>query len=256
MDPRVAEISPCDAPDLQRVICPEGQRAIFEAPEEASERLVRAWFGDKDLPLEVGPGLGMDCSDLVRQRILKFRQGVQASRACLKEDPAPGKGKVLIFDFCRPVSCSISEKRLTTHSRAEDVVSFPEWVAFVRHAQALHNVDEALTQQRDNPLTPFGREQAAAASVGESGKALRSAELVVTSPLHRALETTALLLQGEDAAEVPVLVSPLVAERWSAPCDEGTAKSELLPKLSQQMRSWEGWDAMPEEWWAEPGRLA
>ena len=42
----------------------------------------------------------------------------------------------------------------------EEVPSNPNWVAFVRHAQAGHNVDRALIDKPDNPLTEVGVAQA------------------------------------------------------------------------------------------------
>ena len=69
-------------------------------------------------------------------------------------------------------------------------------------------------------------------------------------------------------SDVPVHLEPLITERWSAPCDEGTRASELreavaaLPGL-EQMSSWEGrlgispdmvfffkaFKGWTEEWW-------
>ena len=63
-------------------------------------------------------------------------------------------------------------------------------VILIRHGQAEHNVDRANLGKRDVQLTERGRMQAAAirARVKKLG-----AEVVLTSPVLRTLQTTALL---------------------------------------------------------------
>lgn len=135
---------------------------------------------------------------------------------------------------------------------ASDVPSAPRWVAFVRHAEAGHNVDRKLLQRPDNPLTERGRAQASEGQHGDAGRALQSADLVVTSPLTRALQTTGLLL-GDSPPHPRVLVDALGTERMSAGCDEGTEKEALRASLTAG-RDWEGWDALPTgRWWPEEG---
>lgn len=133
------------------------------------------------------------------------------------------------------------------------VPSAPKYLVFVRHAQAMHNVFESLQDNPDNPLTAAGREQALEAGRGPLGAILRDVDLVVTTPLTRAMETTQLLLESAGAEGVRVRVHPMATERWSARCDEGTSRAELWLGLSDAMRGWEGWEELPEEWWAREG---
>jgi broad specificity phosphatase PhoE len=141
---------------------------------------------------------------------------------------------------------------MPTFETPEAVPSEVGWVAFVRHAQAGHNVDKALVRNPDNHLTDVGSQQAIDARDAAAGRVLREADLVVTSPLMRAMQTTELLL-GEKESEARVMVHPLVTECLTAPCDKGTEKSELLEKVPDKYLQWEGWDSLPERWWPEPG---
>jgi len=134
---------------------------------------------------------------------------------------------------------------------AQEVPSYPRWVALVRHAQAGHNVDQALGQRPDNCLTEVGCGQATAAREGPAGEAVRAADLLVTSPLRRAVETARLLLGGRQAP-LPVRVEALATERYSAPCDDGTPKAELLAQLPGDVAAWEGWEGLAERWWPGP----
>ena len=68
---------------------------------------------------------------------------------------------------------------------------------------------------------------------------LASIDLVVVSPLSRAIQTAALAFGEEpqlaavvSATQQPgakrrILLTPLHTERWTAPCDEGRPKAEL-----------------------------
>jgi len=77
------------------------------------------------------------------------------------------------------------------------------WVAFVRHGEAGHNVDHALLKCPDNPLTEKGRAQALRAAEGPAGAAVREAQIVVTTPLTRAVQTTQLLLGVDGNPQTP-----------------------------------------------------
>lgn len=221
------------------------------------ENLRRAWYGDPEHPWEQGPGLGAICTDVIAQKA-QDRGAAVACNAWLGCDPVPGVGKLLLVELASKAHGLAEEEEIQypqTFELASEVPSSPQWLVFVRHAQAGHNADKSLLANPDNALTEVGRKQAQAAHDGPAGEALRSAELVITSPLTRAMETTALLL-GPDDGDVRVMVYAGGSERWSAPCDEGRPRSELLLGLPERMRRWEGWDALPERWWAEPGEDA
>ncbi|KAG8464702.1 hypothetical protein KFE25_010070 [Diacronema lutheri] len=111
-----------------------------------------------------------------------------------------------------------------TTARAPGV---PLVVHFVRHGQATHNVRAELRREEgcshgefiaqmqaddefDADLTEMGRQQARAAA---AGTAKLSIELVVVSPLSRAIET-ALLIFGDAQSSVPFVSSELLRE-WN-----------------------------------------
>mmetsp|Transcript_97684 Transcript_97684/g.252792 ORF Transcript_97684/g.252792 Transcript_97684/m.252792 type:complete len:296 (-) Transcript_97684:48-935(-) len=234
--------------------CPEGSRLLVPG---GAQNVLRAWFGDAAQPWQEGEGCGRFCTDTVVQRLAESGGAIVASCPCLGDDPAHGTFKHLLVE--------VRDEELKGEARVEDaggprlfdapdeVLSAPRWIAFVRHAQAGHNVDEALVGTPDNPLTPAGEAQARAAAEGPAGAAVRGAELVITSPLMRAMQTTALLLGDGAPEDTRVLIDTAGTERWSAPCDEGTLKSELREQVPKAFLDWEGWDTLPERWWPERG---
>ena len=82
----------------------------------------------------------------------------------------------------------------------------PKRVILIRHGQAEHNVNASSHFKRDVQLTERGRMQAAAirARVADLG-----ADVVLTSPVLRTLQTTALLCPA-----VPVICVPDARECW------------------------------------------
>eukprot|EP00928_Gymnodinium_smaydae_P036292 TRINITY_DN25386_c0_g1_i1.p1 TRINITY_DN25386_c0_g1~~TRINITY_DN25386_c0_g1_i1.p1 ORF type:complete len:377 (+),score=89.10 TRINITY_DN25386_c0_g1_i1:60-1190(+) len=124
------------------------------------------------------------------------------------------------------------------------------WICFVRHAQALHNVYDDNLWTPDNPLTDVG-EKSCKSAREEWGRAIfDGAELVVVSPMTRALQTAYFLNGGEAGSKW--LVTPMCAERLSgATCDEGTPKTQQLQALPW-MRSLNGVDDLDEMWWTLP----
>jgi len=227
--------------------CWEGSQILLASGAE----IVCAWYGKPAQRWQVDRG-GVDCTRVVVKRH-QAERAICASNRCLLCDPAPGVRKVLLIELREPAAGEIEPIPVVPlFPIVEETSSFPLWLAFVRHAQAGHNVDNELLHRPDNPLTERGEEQALNARDGPAGLTLRSADLVITSPLLRAMQTTALLL-GPDNAGVRIMVHAKATERWSAPCDEGTSKTELLEVVSDQIREWEGWDAVPEQWWAQDG---
>ncbi|MEZ4503240.1 MAG: histidine phosphatase family protein [Dehalococcoidia bacterium] len=97
------------------------------------------------------------------------------------------------------------------------------------------NVDPGII---DAPLSDRGRAQVAAAA---RDVARLAPDLVVTSPLTRAIETTLGVVRD---AEVRIRVDPLVRERLGDACDVGrapTALAEAYPALD--------FAHLPEVWW-------
>ena len=85
----------------------------------------------------------------------------------------------------------------------------PKLVHVIRHGEAEHNVDDAALEKRNTRLTALGQQQAA--SLRERVQAL-DAEAVFTSPILRALQTTAGFLPR---VEIPVVIVPDARERVS-----------------------------------------
>ena len=120
-------------------------------------------------------------------------------------------------------------------------------VHLIRHGQSLFNAafDPATRSDPmlfDAPLSPKGRAQAAALRAEAHGL---GAELIVTSPLTRAIETT-LAAFGPDHG--PVLVEALHRERVEHSCDVGRPPAELaqaFPGLA--------FDHLDDPWWHSDG---
>lgn len=112
----------------------------------------------------------------------------------------------------------------------------------LRHGQSEFNLHFGTTRRDpgviDAPLTALGRKQAA-----EAARALAHLPIarIVTSPYTRALQTAAPVAA---ALGVPVVINPIVRERYAFACDVGTPRSEL-------MRMWPQHDfsAIDEIWW-------
>jgi len=119
-------------------------------------------------------------------------------------------------------------------------------VCFIRHGQGMHNTSMLGWELIDPPLTSKGEDQAKA--LQERLMPDRDAfELVMTSPLTRAIQTA---LFAFDGTSVPFLITPLLRERLGAPCDKGTTKSELIKTIPQiKTNKWIGLDELPEVWW-------
>ena len=112
----------------------------------------------------------------------------------------------------------------------------------LRHGQSLFNLHFTATRRdpgiRDAPLTPLGHEQAEQAAESLAREPIRR---IIVSPYTRALQTAAPIARR---LAVPVIVSPLVRERFAFACDIGTPASELA-------RAWPAQDfsTLDEIWW-------
>ena len=118
----------------------------------------------------------------------------------------------------------------------------------IRHGESTFNAAYRATgldpMEFDAPLTETGREQVAATR--ESLRAVPF-ELVVTSPLTRALQTTAGLF-GDHPARPPILVEVLHRECQESSCDVGRAASQIAAEFPH-LRV----DHLPEIWWHADG---
>ncbi len=114
----------------------------------------------------------------------------------------------------------------------------------IRHGQSTFNaafeLDRTDPLHWDAPLTELGRKQAA-----EAAAAVRDVpyELIVTSPLTRALQTTLEIFNDHPSAD-RIRVECLHREHLASSCDVGRAPSALLrdfPGLA--------FDHLDEVWW-------
>lgn len=112
----------------------------------------------------------------------------------------------------------------------------------LRHGQSEFNLRFGATRRDpgviDAPLTALGREQAAHAARTLAHLPITR---IVSSPYTRALQTVAPLAA---ALDVPVVINPIVRERYAFACDIGTPRSALA-------RAWPRHDfsAIDEVWW-------
>jgi broad specificity phosphatase PhoE len=112
----------------------------------------------------------------------------------------------------------------------------------LRHGQSEFNLHFGVTRKDpgiiDPRLTELGHTQAA-----EMARQLASERVarIITSPYTRALQTAAPLAK---AFGVPVVINPIVRERYAFACDVGTPRTELE-------RDWPQHDfsAIDEIWW-------
>ena len=128
----------------------------------------------------------------------------------------------------------------------------PTTLLLVRHGQSMHNIssvaqhsdtgaDETLY---DAPLSPLGEQQVAALA---GNAELAQAELIITSPMTRAVQTLFGAFPRAPAdCPAPVEAWALAAEHLTDSCDIGSGASALakrFPSLQAQFRS------LPEVWW-------
>jgi broad specificity phosphatase PhoE len=112
----------------------------------------------------------------------------------------------------------------------------------LRHGQSEFNLHFTATRRDpgivDPRLTELGHTQAADAA---RLLAERRVTRIITSPYTRALQTAAPLAR---ALRVPVVVNPIVRERYAFACDIGSPRSELE-------RAWPEHDfsGLDEVWW-------
>lgn len=151
----------------------------------------------------------------------------------------------------------------------------PKRVALIRHGEGQHQPAPlergVLTwfsgvMQKDARLTPTGRRQAE--DLRQQVKSspshpLREVEVVISSPLSRAVET-ALIVFGRRAAtpessrrscssssspaQPRFCVSPHCTECCIIPSDCGRSPTELAASFPD-VKGWEGFDALEQEWW-------
>jgi len=123
-------------------------------------------------------------------------------------------------------------------------------VWFVRHGQAEHNLTDDF-ELPDPSLTNYGVEQAKAVPGEEilsdalSRAPDRRAQLIITSPLRRTIQTS---LNAFGNTNIPILPHPDIQETHAGerPCDTGTPTSGLAEEFATKQINFYDLD---ENWW-------
>lgn len=113
----------------------------------------------------------------------------------------------------------------------------------LRHGQSEFNVHFTATRRDpgivDPGLTGLGHDQARAAAAELAGAGIRR---IIASPYTRALQTASHVARAMGGA--PIVINPIVRERYAFACDVGTPRTEL-------QRAWPELDfsRIEEIWW-------
>ena len=120
---------------------------------------------------------------------------------------------VLLAALVPLVRCLASAQGAAAAARA---LSGVREVIFIRHGQSIANVapESARSSLKylDAPLTDLGRQQADAWASNAAAKKAWDIDVVLTSPLIRAIETSARIFQQDDA--VPIQLVAAAREGW------------------------------------------
>ena len=143
------------------------------------------------------------------------------------------------------MDCIFSSKRgeesliNLTFSLVLIMVSNPKTVYLVCHGQSMH--DQFPSDSKEDPVLSLeGENQARNISLSTE---LQNVDLVVSSPLSRAIKTVE-IAWGSD---VKCMISHLHTEAWSGPWDQGVSKLAFSRKY-QYASQWEGFDELPDNW--------
>lgn len=120
----------------------------------------------------------------------------------------------------------------------------PIIVHLIRHGEGHHNATKNWKLE-DPYLTDLGKKQA------RSVKSPEGIELIISSPLTRAIQTTQEIWGAKPPC--PVQISSLHSERVCDHCDEGREKSILAGEFPF-LKTWIGWDVLPNKWTAINGQ--
>ncbi|GAM89176.1 hypothetical protein ANO11243_072130 [Dothideomycetidae sp. 11243] len=108
----------------------------------------------------------------------------------------------------------------------------PPTIILIRHGEAEHNHTGDHTL-RDPPLTATGEAQCRQLHehLRKDFPLANDVEVIITSPMIRAMQTTSIALDWLIERGVPVLASAQWQENSDKPCDTGSIPSTLKPKF-------------------------
>jgi broad specificity phosphatase PhoE len=113
-------------------------------------------------------------------------------------------------------------------------------VYYMRHFEALHNIQPYNYDIPDAELSPLAKSQSIATI--DVVKKIPQIDLIVCSPLTRALQTYLLVFENDDTRISPVIIHPYIQEVCSVPCDIGSPIDDLkkkFPTLSNELNLFE-----------------
>ncbi len=114
------------------------------------------------------------------------------------------------------------------------------------------DTNERDTYYRDSPLSPRGVQQAQELSKRAGLKLMNECDLVVTSPLTRALQTTEIGFGNHIPPDTPIIALPQAAERLYLISDQGKPRHQLqkaFPRVDFET-AFENHDT--DQWWFTP----
>ena len=109
---------------------------------------------------------------------------------------------------------------------------------FMRHFEALHNIQPYNFNIPDPDLSPHGRTQAQ--ETIEHVKSIPQIDLIVCSPLTRTIQSY--LLVFADRLDIPLIIHPYLQEKCTEPCDTGSSIQDLkqkFPNLIEQLSTFD-----------------
>ena len=119
-------------------------------------------------------------------------------------------------------------------------------IIFVRHGESYNNIIDKKRKYKyesvDPSLTEKGIKQA---NLIKNNQLIIDPDLVIVSPLKRAIQTCA-IIYGEKPKN-RVLISALHTEKWTSIFDQGSTKTDLINDLPF-IEKWEGLEYIDEEW--------
>ena len=121
-------------------------------------------------------------------------------------------------------------------------------ILLIRHGESTFNASYAGSgvdpMLFDAPLTARGQEQVQAARLAMRERAV---DVVLTSPLTRALQTS-LGIFGDHPASPPIIVDALHRERLESSCDQGRSPRDLMREFPDV-----AFDHLADTWWHDEG---
>ncbi|KAK3707041.1 hypothetical protein LTR37_012373 [Vermiconidia calcicola] len=120
----------------------------------------------------------------------------------------------------------------------------------MRHGQGYHSVSENGHDIHDPQLTPEGEEQCRKRR--ETFDRHDNVELLLASPLRRALQTCTITFQPGIERGLSIIALPMAEEASDAPCDTGSAVEVLKKEFPDTV----DFDNVKHDWYVHEGEYA